>query len=68
MVKYVVYPGYVKSKTDGQRHWVSYQQLIALYHVDPKECINGSRPNTFVDRYIPLYPRYDGNYEIPKQK
>lgn len=38
-LKYVVYPGPVKSKNDGQIHFIGACQLMALYKVHPLECM-----------------------------
>lgn len=37
-LKYVICPGTVISKTDGQRHYVGAMQLMRLYGVDQREC------------------------------
>jgi hypothetical protein len=37
--RYIVEPGEVISDRDGQRHWVSANELIQLYAVDRSECI-----------------------------
>ena len=38
-LKYAVYPGPVKSKNDGQVHFIGAAQLMALYKVQPQECL-----------------------------
>lgn len=66
--KYIVYPGYVNSRIDGQRHFIDAGKLMSLYKVNPKECIvveykrklEGYREEDFIS----LYPRYSGNYTI----
>lgn len=69
MIKYAVYPGTTVSRNDGQRHYITFEQLVRLYGVNPRECIDCSRPtNGFkLDGLIPLTPRYNGNYEIKGQ-
>lgn len=37
--KYLVRPSEVVSKTDGDVHSISAQQLMRLHGVDPRECI-----------------------------
>jgi hypothetical protein len=63
--KYLVKPGYERSKNDGDKHWISADTLIRLYGVNPKECIrsqfNGEQDPQDL---IVLRPRYDGNYEL----
>jgi hypothetical protein len=36
--KYLVVGGYIHSKNDGERHYVSCSQLMRLYGVKPSEC------------------------------
>jgi hypothetical protein len=74
--KYVICPGYVTSKTDGQRHYIGAMQLIRLYQVDPKECeIYEPAPwwprsyyrmiEEHQQELIRLEPRFNGNYDLP---
>ncbi len=70
-VKYALYPGYIVSKTDGDRHFIGAARLADLYGVPMQEC--------FVVRYgdvdptrrrappglIDLFPRYSGDYTLP---
>lgn len=65
--KYLIVPGNVKSKNDGETHYISASQLIDLYGVDPSECYVYSevmRGNIFLNHLKRLTPRYDGNYNI----
>lgn len=68
--KYLIYPGYVTSRNDGERHYISAGQLIRLYRVDPAECIiydgraEKLRGINVVD-LINLFPVNSGVYEIP---
>lgn len=73
--KYVICPGEVLSKTDGQRHYVGAMQLMKLYGVDPRECeIHEPAPWWPCSYYMAaeerqhglprLRPRYDGKYEL----
>lgn len=66
MKKYLVCPGHIKSKTDGQLHYVSSKALIALYGVNPDECVIDCNlnPKKSLD-LIELRPRYNGNYTLP---
>ena len=66
--KYALHPGYVRSKSDGDIHYINSSSLIRLYEVDPKECIiwNSIADITLnADAYYHLYPDYDGRYIIP---
>lgn len=38
-LKYAVYPGPVKSRNDGDIHFIGAAQLMALYKVHPQECL-----------------------------
>ena len=75
MIRYVVHPGWVRSRNDGQDHFIRAGRLIHLYRVNPRECIIVPYPHTLADldraliieRTLPpdvehLYPRYDGHY------
>ena len=68
--KYVVVPGFLRSKSDGQRHDISAQSLMHLYKVDRDECLikyNDERDwGKDFSNLIHLYPDYHGKYEIPK--
>lgn len=71
MTTYVLCPGYVISKTDGQRHFVDERQLAALYGVRLREC--EVMPERMFARFgwrppadaVYLCPRYDGDYKLP---
>jgi hypothetical protein len=70
--KYLCIAGYVESRNDGDRHFISAPQLARLYRVDPKECVfvNGDEhPDRLPSPgdMIILKPRFDGNYTIPEE-
>ena len=75
-IKYVVCPGYIRSKTDGDRHFITASQLIHLYGVDPTECIvrrhdmseHEERLFRAPEDAIHLYPRYNGDYTLPTKE
>lgn len=72
-MKYVLHAGYVYSKNDGDRHWVSAIRLMGLYRLKGRDCVRieserdereklrGVNP----DELIHLYPRPDGDYSLP---
>jgi hypothetical protein len=73
--KYVLFPGWIRSRSDNQRHYISYVKLANLYGVDLKECIvmpdvDSPQYHTELQRLadmrelIMLHPQYDGNYTI----
>lgn len=64
MYKYVIHPGFVISKNDGDRHYVTANQLIRLYGVNPRECLVAGRTALPSDDLIHLHPQYSGNYEL----
>lgn len=65
---YVLHGGWITSKNDGQRHWVSETDLPHLYRLPPGSYrfakLSGNRR---LDE-IPLYPRNDGNYTFYPNK
>ena len=67
-MRYIIHPGYVLSNVDDQSHFISAERLIALYKVNPKQCILASSDLHGYNsaELIHLYPLYDGNYELPK--
>ena len=80
MTRYLLQPGAVLSKVDGQVHFIGAPQLAQLYKVDPRECTvirppEGDQPREgYValmnqarrDGLLVLTPRYDGDYDITK--
>ena len=60
-MKYVIKPGWITSKNDGERHYITKKQLIALYQVPESDCLDEPPVD---DCYCVLAPRYDGNYYI----
>ena len=74
-VRYVIYPGHVRSRTDGDRCYVDSRALAHLYGVAMADCLvmlpgDSQRLDRrdFLARaatLIPLYPRADGVYERP---
>ena len=40
--KYAVHPGPVRSKEDGDWHFVGFLRLCQLYQVNPNECLDVS--------------------------
>lgn len=70
-IKFLVVPGMVTSKSDGDRHFIGARDLMRLYRVSPEECVVMSeedvvRYNPYSSEYpmnlIQLLPRYDGDY------
>jgi hypothetical protein len=70
--KYVLHPGHVTSKNDGDRHFISSKQLMWLYGVSPDLCVEypdmdnpQNRNWRPPDGAIHSRPKYDGNYTLP---
>jgi len=69
---YLVVPGIVRSKNDGQYHYIDATKLIHLYKVDPKRCVVYDK-NIPVEVYnqfgklIRLSPRDSGDYSLPEE-
>lgn len=64
--KYVLHPGYVESKSDGDMHFIGATQLVKLYKIDMNEVAMIVYDCQIIEGdYIHLYPKYSGNYNIP---
>lgn len=74
--KFVLCPGMVTSKTDGDMHYIGAMQLARLYGVNACECEIYEPAPWWPPSYyqmaeerhkglIRLDPRYDGNYSLP---
>lgn len=72
--RYVLHPGWVVSKVDGDRHFITAKQLEVLYRVDPRNCVvypaKGIGERFWEDRPgdAHLYPRSNGDYRLPESK
>lgn len=72
--KYLVVPGFVTSKSDGQTHWISAKELMGLYGVRSQDCvIAGWNPSDFRHRVegqtlTVLHPDYHGRYDLNAMK
>lgn len=69
--RYALHAGYVVSRNDGQQHYISCAKLQRLYNLPPRDCIchelgnprsQGLREEQGI---VHLYPRSDGNYQLP---
>jgi hypothetical protein len=62
----MVHPGYVRSRNDGDIHWITGRDLITLYRLNPATTTVATADNQTglrLDDYDHYYPRQDGNYE-----
>lgn len=77
--RYLLCPGLVRSRVDGQVHHIGADQLARLYGVSMAECLVMplQRPEHHYIRtallnlvrqgeLIALHPRYDGAYTLPQ--
>jgi len=64
MFRFLIMPGHVRSISDEDIHYISAQELIKLYRVDPKKCLiwNQDMGENISDKLIKLRPRKDGKY------
>lgn len=63
MKKYLVCPGYVTSRHDGDRHYIGAESLMHLYGVKQEECVVWDGFSRWPEDLIPLRPRFRGDYE-----
>jgi hypothetical protein len=77
MILYLLCPGWVRSRIDGDRHYITASQLSRLYHVPMDECVTlnyGGSPGydrrrddllakVYRGELIKLTPREDGDYD-----
>lgn len=71
-IAFVLYPGFVISRTDGDRHYINADQLARLYGLRDGEYVVYQPPRAFDraaswrrDPYAgltSLFPRADGDY------
>lgn len=74
-MRYVLFPGLVTSKTDGQLHYINERQLAHLYALTPKDEViwvkDGlvgytKEPYKEQPGDVVCIPLYDGNYPVLK--
>jgi hypothetical protein len=64
--RYAVSPGWVKSQTDGDRHFIDAPRLAWLYGLRPGEWIDArDLRGRDTSGLVFLGPRYDGDYRRP---
>jgi len=73
MKTYVLHPGWVRSKNDSQRHYISARHLAECYQIPLVECeiVYDDLPdaryrNEQFNGLTHLYPRFDGDYSMNK--
>ncbi len=73
-LKYVLVPGHVRSRHDGDLHWIGVPTLAQLYGVKLRECVvypdhdRAALQRQFDARHadlVWLYPQVSGDYTLP---
>jgi hypothetical protein len=70
--KYICYGGYMRSKNDGEDHYIDAHRLPQLYKVKEGDCIfinsdfdaERKLKGLNLDKFKKLYPRHDGDYTL----
>ena len=76
--KYLICPSHIRSKNDGDRHYISSVELMHLYGVSYKDCDIMSENHDYWDnphRYPGIFdkyeailsPNYHGEYNLQKE-
>ena len=73
MTTFVIVPGYVRSKYDKDRHYISARALMRLYGVAPSQCVvapEGPAAEWWEppEDAVYLRPNRDGDYVLPLQR
>lgn len=69
-----IHPGWISSRNDGDWHYITYNKLIRLYNLNPRDCVlwDDKVPATFIgrnkDNYKHFYPLYSGDYHLYEGK
>lgn len=64
--KYAIHPGWIRSKNDGDWHYIGAAALARLYELKPNEYVIWWMEDAPIgDDYIHLYPDYHGRYGRP---
>lgn len=67
-LRYVLHPGYIISKEDGQEHFIGGPRLARLYGVNLLDCVYGDMPGyRQKEGDVHLHPDYHGNYKLPER-
>jgi hypothetical protein len=73
MIKYLVCPGWISSKTDRDEHYIDAPMLMKLYGVDSRECLIRPTGSALLGwqeltDLVRLEPRYHGDYSTSTDK
>jgi len=69
MKRYILHPGFVRSRTDGGIHYIGAVELAQLYGLALRDCVVKIDWRNGEGRFgeVHLYPRIDGNYVLPNE-
>jgi hypothetical protein len=64
--RFVIHPGSVRSRHDGDVHFVGFLELARLYGVNPADCLDASTvPHwAWPKGAVHLFPGYSGDYSL----
>ena len=69
MTRYILYPGYVAGRNGGDHQYIGGSRLARLYGLSPNSpnviVSSGHRPFYCLPDDVHLFPRQDGNYQLP---
>lgn len=70
--RFAVYPGKVKSQSDGDIHHIGFTRLCELYNVPLSLCVDMSRPENRrargLSKLTALRPSHSGNYTLVPER
>jgi len=64
---YILHPGKIISKNDGQEHYISAGALTELYGIRLDQCVifEKARRYSYPPDWIHLWPDFSGEYMLP---
>ena len=63
-MRYILFPGWIISRTDGDRHYIDADRLAKLYGLKlGQDCSIIGFDFKSEDDDVHLHPRYDGDYK-----
>jgi hypothetical protein len=67
---YVLHPGKMMSRNDGDIHYIGVGQLIELYRIPrgARMLVANRRGDRWPEDAIHCWPRYDGDYPVFEEK
>jgi len=62
-MRYLIYPGPIDSESDGDVHYIGFNDLIRLHKLDPKTCVNMNDERVYVgfqpqEGDVKIFPKY----------